>query len=109
MFGAKIIQWHYSEAGHGKGAPDGIGGCLKRTADGLVAQGQDIATFDNFMVQMKKCCKGIDIFAIEEDSIFLYEKIPTLKAFVGTLKVHPVIWTKPNEDLQAKGYELFQM
>lgn len=36
------IHCHYSEAGHGKGVLDGIGGCLKRTADRLVAEGKDI-------------------------------------------------------------------
>lgn len=25
-------SWNYSEAGHGKGAPDGVGGTIKRTA-----------------------------------------------------------------------------
>lgn len=29
LFQVKELQWHYSESGHGKGAPDGIGGCLK--------------------------------------------------------------------------------
>lgn len=27
------IRWHFTEKGHGKGAPDGIGGAIKRTAD----------------------------------------------------------------------------
>lgn len=39
LFQVKELRWHYSESGHGKGAPDGIGGCLKRNADKLVAQG----------------------------------------------------------------------
>ncbi|KAJ8896417.1 hypothetical protein PR048_001761 [Dryococelus australis] len=28
----QTILWNYTEAGHGKGAPDGLGGTLKRTA-----------------------------------------------------------------------------
>ena len=36
------ITWHYTETGHGKGAPDGIGGAIKRCADRLVATGTDI-------------------------------------------------------------------
>ena len=35
-------SWHFFEAAHGKGAPDGIGGALKRTADRMVSQGRDI-------------------------------------------------------------------
>ena len=30
-FGAKTMRWDFTEKGHGKGAPDGIGGCIKRT------------------------------------------------------------------------------
>lgn len=33
----KSLSWNYLEAGHGRGAPDGIGGITKRTADRLVA------------------------------------------------------------------------
>ncbi|KAF2884159.1 hypothetical protein ILUMI_22018 [Ignelater luminosus] len=36
------FRWHFSERGHGKGAPDGVGGCLKRTEDTLVGQAIDI-------------------------------------------------------------------
>ncbi|XP_031338109.1 uncharacterized protein LOC116175586 [Photinus pyralis] len=35
MLGIRTFRWHFSEKGHGKGAPDGVGGCLKRTADVL--------------------------------------------------------------------------
>lgn len=38
----KFATWNYQEAGHGKGAPDGIGGTLKQTADRAVTQGTDI-------------------------------------------------------------------
>jgi hypothetical protein len=102
MFGANTIHWHYSEAGHGKGAPDGIGGCIKRSADSLVAQGKDISNFDSFVLEVKKVCPGIEIIPIDEDSITLYEKIPTLDAFKGTLKVHHIIWSEPHEYLQAR-------
>lgn len=34
--------WNFFEASHGKGAPDGVGGVLKRLADQLVSQGRDI-------------------------------------------------------------------
>ncbi|XP_054259552.1 uncharacterized protein LOC128984273 [Macrosteles quadrilineatus] len=90
------------EAGHGKGAPDGIGGCIKRSADSLVAQGKDISNFDSFVLEVKEVCPGIQIIPIDEDSITLYEKIPTLDAFKGTLKVHHIIWSEPHEYLQAR-------
>ena len=36
------VLWHFFEAEHGKGASDGIGGALKRTADRMVSQRRDI-------------------------------------------------------------------
>lgn len=42
------FTWNYLESGHGKGAADGVGGVLKRTCDRLVAQNEDIATFEQF-------------------------------------------------------------
>jgi hypothetical protein len=33
------FDWTYSEAGHGKGAPDGVGAAAKRCADAFVARG----------------------------------------------------------------------
>ena len=39
-----LATWNFFEASHGKGAPDGIGGSLKRTADRLTRQGVDLST-----------------------------------------------------------------
>lgn len=36
------VTWSYSEAGHGKGAPDSVGAVMKRTADHIVNFGHDI-------------------------------------------------------------------
>ena len=35
-------SWNFWEASHGKGAPDGIGGAMKRKADKLISLGHDI-------------------------------------------------------------------
>ena len=40
--------WNYFESGHGKGAPDGVGGALKRCADNLVANGTDVPDASSF-------------------------------------------------------------
>lgn len=48
------FTWNYSVAGHGKGAADGIGAALKRTADQLIAHGEDINTFEVFVEKLKK-------------------------------------------------------
>ena len=36
------VTWNFTEASHGKGAPDGVGGALKNLADQIVASGTDI-------------------------------------------------------------------
>ncbi|CAG9782204.1 unnamed protein product [Diatraea saccharalis] len=60
-FGVNSIIWHYSERGHGKGAPDGVGGCIKRICDSCVATGQDVASLDNLMLCLDKRCKVTDL------------------------------------------------
>ena len=41
-YGIEKATWNYSEASHGKGAPDGIGEAVKRQADKLLYQKKDI-------------------------------------------------------------------
>lgn len=36
--GISAFEWLFSETGHGKGAPDGVGACVKRMADAFVAE-----------------------------------------------------------------------
>jgi hypothetical protein len=49
------FQWIFCEAGHGKGAPDGVGAAVKRRADQYVAHGGTIS-------------KTADILAIMDDT-----------------------------------------
>lgn len=44
ILGFKEVTWNFSEKAHGKGAPDGVGGAVKRTADQRVKMGADIQT-----------------------------------------------------------------
>jgi hypothetical protein len=41
-WGMNYLNWSLLEAGHGKGAGDGIGGVLKHTADKLVCHEKDL-------------------------------------------------------------------
>lgn len=36
----EVCTWNYMEGGHGKGAPDGEGNCLKQKSDQVIAQGK---------------------------------------------------------------------
>ena len=44
LSGFKQVTWNFSEKSHGKGAPDGVGGAVKRMADSSVNMGVDIQT-----------------------------------------------------------------
>lgn len=88
-YGFTNMTWSFFEAGHGKGPADGIGGYLKRTADKIVANGEDIADVLQFYDKMKNVSK-IKLYLINENDIqqkALPNNIPRL---VGTLKVHQV-------------------
>ena len=40
------VTWNFTEASHGKGAPDGVGGALKNLADRIVSYGSSIPDAD---------------------------------------------------------------
>lgn len=90
----KRISWNYSEAGHGKFAPDGVGAVMKRTADQMVRFGEDVGSFSQFCNAMNDHIENIVIKVVEEADVTEREKkIPKdLKSFKGTLTVHQVIW-----------------
>lgn len=83
------ITWNYSEAGHGKGAPDGVGATIKRTCDRLVALGKDI---EKFVAAAKEKNENIYIEIIKGEDIEGVEKyVPDfINCFKGTMKIHQV-------------------
>lgn len=89
------FSWNYHEAGHGKGAPDGIGATCKRSADQLIAQNRDITNLDEFVHALREKCPGIKIHVIEQAAIekvdnMIRESERKLVPFKGTLLVHQV-------------------
>lgn len=88
-FGFKRATWSFFEAGHGKGAADGVGAALKRKADNLVAYGKDILDANQFFESVKEST-NIKVFLIEEHDIdFIEQLIPAdLPALKGTMKIH---------------------
>ncbi|KAJ8968593.1 hypothetical protein NQ314_002259 [Rhamnusium bicolor] len=57
------------KAGHGKGAPDSVGATLKRTADRLVAQSNDINNFKKCVTAVKECIKKIKIEVVTGEDL----------------------------------------
>lgn len=89
------FSWNYHEAGHGKGAPDGIGATCKRTADQMIAQNRDITNLDEFVHALREKCPRINIYVIEQAAIekvsnMIRESERKLVSFKGTLLVHQV-------------------
>lgn len=88
-----LITWNYQEAGHGKGAPDGIGAVVKRTADNHVRFGGDVATFEDFVQVVQQNTKNVELIVVAEERIS-EKKIPrNIPAFKGTTQVHQAIWS----------------
>ncbi|KAI0239457.1 hypothetical protein LSAT2_009822, partial [Lamellibrachia satsuma] len=52
-------SWNFLEAGHGKGAPNGVGGCLERAADCILPKGQDLPTPFDVCTALRTVCPGI--------------------------------------------------
>lgn len=94
------VTWNYTEAGHGKGAPDGVGATLKRTADRMVIYGKDVGTFDQFhdliVESVKNDGLNVVIKKIDEEDVLLKQSLipPSLKPFKGTFSVYQVLWDK---------------
>lgn len=67
--GFKAGTWNYFEASHGKGAPDGIGGALKRTADSLVCKGTDIPGATELYSALQKSGTSVKLFFVDAEDI----------------------------------------
>lgn len=96
------LSWNYLEAGHGKGAPDGVGGVTKRTADRLVAQGHDIASFNTLVTALSANIKGVTYLTVDASDVKKISElldITNIPIFKGTMKVHQV-----RRDLSQKAF-----
>lgn len=94
IFQTLQLPWNYLEAGHGKDVPDGIGGTVKRTADRLVTQGNDLSTFPQLFGMLKANLRSIELSTVTDADIDLIKKKINdrmILPFKGTMKVHQAI------------------
>ena len=96
--GFKFASWNFFEAGHGKGAPDGIGGSVKRSADLRVKYGNDVCTASQFVSQLKKADTSVKVYEVTGNDIAEVEKLipEKLKAVQNTMRLHQVITVGQN-------------
>lgn len=85
------VTWNFFEAGHGKGAADGVGGFLKRAADQLVAHGTDISDASDFYLALNNVSKVKLNLITGEDIERTSKEIPEdIVVLNGTMRVHQV-------------------
>lgn len=80
----KRITWNISEKAHGKGAPDGVGGAVKRTADEKVKTGADVQTPEDLFDATRSTSSNVKRFWIPEEDILRHDeavpaKLPVIK------------------------------
>ncbi|KAK0152137.1 hypothetical protein N1851_006503 [Merluccius polli] len=97
--GIKEITWNFSEKAHGKGAPDGVGGSIKRSADAFVHQGGDIQGPQELFSFLEKSSSTVKFKWIAEDDIVrVDEAVPNaLPVVKGTLGIHQITTDTPGK------------
>lgn len=98
------INWHYCESSHGKGAPDGVGAVLRRTADSMVARMVDIPNCETLVTVLLENCKSVCVKTVNELSITEVDgHIPKkLEPFKGTMKIHEAVFKKNSNYLEVR-------
>ncbi|KAG5876936.1 hypothetical protein JTB14_017015 [Gonioctena quinquepunctata] len=85
------FTWNYSEPGHGKGAPDGVGVTLKRSADQAVAEGKDVTDLNVLKNVLSSKCPPIMLIEASTAEINytdnLIKKSKSISTFPGTQKI----------------------
>jgi len=95
-YGFTAGTWNFSEAGHGKGAADGVGGALKRTADKLASLQHDISSPKLLFDILSSTKSNILLFYVSADVVNdACASVPlTVPAIPGTMSIHQVLCTK---------------
>jgi len=100
--------WNLFEAGHGKGAPDAVGGTIKRLADRMVANGKDIPTAESLFQALSSCNSAIKLFYVDETEIASVRLMcpSNLKTVKGTLQIHQ-LWTEERNNIWHRKLSCF--
>ncbi|XP_062319382.1 uncharacterized protein LOC134022109 [Osmerus eperlanus] len=93
MRGFTAGTWNFFEASHGKGAPDGVGGALKRRADGLVSQGRDIPDAAELFAVLQETNTKIKLFFVSEEAVdkAVSEMPNDVPPVPSTMRIHQVV------------------
>lgn len=91
--GFERATWSLFPTSHGKGAPGGIGGTVKRTADNLVLRGSDMANGNTFFEKVPKSLKGVQLYYVAREDMQRYDALlmQPLKQVPSTRQIHQII------------------
>lgn len=107
--GFKCGTWNYSEASHGKGAPDGLGAAIKRISDNLVSKGHDINNAKTLFEKVKDETSIMTHF-IEENEIEQMDQRKTNsedKRIPGIFSTHQIISLEKENSVYTRNYSCF--
>ncbi|XP_026100440.1 uncharacterized protein LOC113071286 isoform X2 [Carassius auratus] len=98
-WGFKRVTWNFSERSHGKGAPDGVGGVLKRKADMYVLGGSDLQTPRDLYEYLQKSSENVTIMWIEEEQISTMDEMlpPSVRPVTGISSTNQVLSFAPGK------------
>ena len=96
-FGFDSVSWNYFESAHGKGAVDGVGATVKRTADFAARHGKDVNTPQKMFDVVKEAVKTVKLFFIKDDEFEdSARQMPTdLQPVKGTRQIHQINSVEP--------------
>ena len=85
-------MWVYSEAGHGKGPCDGLGGTTKMIADNVIKQ-RNAFEFFSYAESTQLSSKILYEFISSEDAGLCGEELKSMNSRLihGTMKLHVVV------------------
>lgn len=97
-WGFKRVTWNYSERGHGKGAPDGVG-TPKRKADMQVLGGRDLQNPRKCVNICKRLLKNFMVIWIEEEEVSVMDEMlpPSVRPVTGISSMHQLLSFGPGE------------
>ncbi|KAI4816693.1 hypothetical protein KUCAC02_009009 [Chaenocephalus aceratus] len=107
--GFQRTTWNFFPTSHGKGAPDGIGGTVKRTADSLILRGNDIVDGNIFHEMVGRSLCSTKLYIINEADM-PYDALLSqpLKPVPATRKLHQVTPThRNNSEIHCRSLSCF--
>lgn len=98
-WGFKQLTWNFSERSHGKGAPDGVGGVLKRKADMHVRGGNDVQTPMDLYDYLQKSSDNVTVKWVTEEDISAMDEMlpPSVRPVTGIRSTHQVLSSAPGQ------------